>query len=54
MMAGSHIVVGVAAWTWAAPPVGLPALDPLAIALAKVGALLSDIDHPAPWVGWRR
>jgi len=29
----------------------MPALDPLAIALATAGALLPDIDHPASWVG---
>ena len=53
MMAGSHVVVGVAAWTWTAPHLGLPALDPLAIALVMTGALLPDIDHPASWVGRR-
>ncbi len=52
-MAGSHVVVGVAAWTWAAPHLGLPALNPPAIALATAGALLPDIDHPASWVGRR-
>jgi inner membrane protein len=52
-MAGSHVVLGVAAWTWAAPHLGLPALNPLGIAFATAGALLPDIDHPASWVGRR-
>jgi inner membrane protein len=53
MMAGSHVVVGLAAWTLAAPAIGLPALSPEALALAAVGALLPDIDHPHSWVGRR-
>ena len=52
-MAGSHVVVGVAAWTWVAPHLGLPPLDPRALALTTIGALLPDIDHPASWVGRR-
>lgn len=52
-MAGSHVVVGVAAWTWAAPHLGLGSLSPAAIALATAGALLPDIDHPSSWVGRR-
>jgi inner membrane protein len=52
-MAGSHVVVGVAAWTWAAPHLGLPTLDPLALGLTTIGALLPDIDHPSSWVGRR-
>jgi len=53
VMAGSHVVLGVAAWTWAAPHLGLPSLNPAAIALATAGALLPDIDHPGSWVGRR-
>jgi inner membrane protein len=53
MMAGSHVAVGVVAWAWAAPHLGLPALDPVALALAIGGALLPDIDHPQSWVGRR-
>ena len=53
MMAGSHVVVGLAAWTWVAPHLGLPPLDPLALGLATIGALLPDIDHPSSWVGRR-
>lgn len=52
-MAGSHVVLGVVAWTWTAPHLGLSALDPLALALASTGALLPDIDHPSSWVGRR-
>jgi len=51
MMAGSHVVVGLAAWTWAAPHLGQPALDPFALSLTTIGALLPDIDHPSSWVG---
>jgi inner membrane protein len=53
MMAGSHVVLGVAAWAWAAPHLGLPTLNPLALSLAIGGALLPDIDHPESWVGRR-
>ena len=53
MMAGSHVAVGVAAWAWAAPHLGLPALDPIALALTIGGALLPDIDHAQSWVGRR-
>jgi inner membrane protein len=53
VMAGSHVVVGIAAWTWAAPHLGLPPLDPRALALTTIGALLPDIDHPTSWVGRR-
>ncbi len=53
MMAGSHVIAGAAAWLWAAPHLGLPALDPAALALASGGALLPDIDHPQSWVGRR-
>ena len=53
MMAGSHVVVGVAAWAWAAPHLGFHALDPVALVLAIGGALLPDIDHPYSWVGRR-
>ncbi len=47
------MVVGLAAWTLAAPALGLPALSPEALALAAAGALLPDIDHPQSWVGRR-
>jgi inner membrane protein len=53
MMAGSHVIVGIAAWVWAAPHLGLPPLDPVAIVLATGGSLLPDIDHPQSWVGRR-
>ena len=53
MMAGSHVVVAVAAWTWAAPHLGAPSLDPLALGLATIGAMLPDIDHPSSWIGRR-
>ena len=53
MMARSHVVVGIAAWVWAAPHLGLPPLDPVALASAVGGALLPDIDHPQSWVGRR-
>lgn len=53
MMAGSHVVVGVAAWVWAAPHLGLPPLDVVPLAMAIGGSLLPDIDHPQSWVGRR-
>lgn len=53
MMAGSHVVVGAAAWIWAAPHLGLASLDPLALGLTTIGALLPDIDHPSSWLGRR-
>jgi inner membrane protein len=53
MMAGSHAALGAAAWLVAAPHLGLPATDPLGLALAVAGSLLPDIDHPASWVGKR-
>jgi inner membrane protein len=53
MMAGSHVVVGIAAWVWAAPHLGLPALDVVPLAMAIGGSLLPDIDHPHSWVGRR-
>jgi inner membrane protein len=53
VMAGSHVVVGIAAWTLVAPRLGLPWLDPLALGLTTLGALLPDIDHPSSWVGRR-
>jgi inner membrane protein len=53
MMAGSHVIVGVAAWTWAAPHLGLSPLDPIALTLATAESLLPDIDHRQSWVGRR-
>ena len=53
MMAGSHAVLGGAAWLAAAPHLGLPALAPLPLGLAVAGALLPDVDHPKSWVGQR-
>ncbi|MBV9748546.1 MAG: metal-dependent hydrolase, partial [Acetobacteraceae bacterium] len=53
MLAGSHAALGLAAWAWAAPHLGAPALDPMALALAAGGGLLPDLDHPRSWVGRR-
>ena len=53
MMAGSHVALGAAAWIVAAPRLGLPAIDPVSLALAVAGALLPDIDHPHSWTGRR-
>lgn len=53
MMAGSHAVLGGAAWLALAPHLGLPALSPLPLGLAVGAALLPDIDHPKSWVGRR-
>ena len=53
MMAGSHVALGAAAWMVAAPHFGQPPLEPAALALAGLGGLLPDIDHPKSWVGKR-
>jgi inner membrane protein len=53
MMAGSHVALGAAAWVVAAPHFGQPALDAGAMALAGLGGLLPDVDHPKSWVGKR-
>src|SRR3954452_12144893 len=53
MMARSHVVVGVASWIVAAPLLHLPPADLTGVALAVLGALLPDIDHPQSWVGRR-
>jgi inner membrane protein len=45
--------MSLSAWAWAAPHLGFPAFDPVALALAIGGALLPDIDHPQSWVGRR-
>lgn len=52
-MAGSHLAVGLAAWAWAAPKLGLAVHDPAGVALAMAGSLLPDVDHPGSWVGRR-
>ena len=53
MMAGSHVALGAAAWFAVAPHLGLPAMEPVPLGLAIMGALLPDIDHPKSWVGKR-
>lgn len=53
MQAGSHVIVGLAAWSGAAALLGLPAGGPGAAVLAAAGALLPDIDHPRSWAGRR-
>jgi inner membrane protein len=53
MMAGSHVVLGGAAWLAGAPLLGEPVMSPLALGLAVSGALLPDVDHPKSWVGRR-
>ncbi|MBL6457614.1 metal-dependent hydrolase [Belnapia sp. T6] len=53
MMAGSHVALGIAAWVALAPHLGQAPLEPGAMALAALGGLLPDIDHPKSWVGQR-
>lgn len=53
MLAGSHAALGLAAWAWAAPRLGLAAFDPASLALVVAGSLLPDLDHPQSWVGRR-
>ena len=52
MMAATHVLAGTAAWS------GVAWLDgglarPEALALAALGSLLPDIDHPKSWMGRR-
>jgi inner membrane protein len=53
MMAGSHVVVGLAAWVAAAPLLHFSAVDPVYLGLAVAGSLLPDLDHPKSWIGRR-
>jgi inner membrane protein len=53
MMARSHVIVGLAAWIFAAPAMHIDSLDPLYLGLVVAGSLLPDIDHPKSWVGRR-
>ncbi len=52
MMAGSHVAVGLVAWAWIGPRLGLGHTAP-GLMLAAAGSLLPDIDHPQSWVGRR-
>jgi inner membrane protein len=47
------VIVGLAAWTAAAPVLHLSPMDPVYLGLAVAGSLLPDIDHPQSWVGRR-
>lgn len=51
MMAGSHLVVGAAAWAITARLGGAGIVEPLALGAAALGALLPDVDHPHSRVG---
>jgi inner membrane protein len=53
MMAGSHVVLGAAAWITVAPLLSHDALAPVSLALAIGGSLAPDIDHPKSWLGRR-
>lgn len=53
MIAKSHAIIGLASWIVVAPLLHLPPLSPTGLALAFVGSLLPDIDHPSSWVGRR-
>ena len=52
-MAGLHVILGLVAWTWVAPRLGMPRFSPASLALVAAGSLLPDVDHPASWVGRR-
>ena len=52
-MAGSHVLLGMVAWAWAAPRLGMARFSPASLALVAAGSLLPDVDHPASWVGRR-
>lgn len=54
MMATSHMIVGAASWSVAAWAMGTPVGShghPEGLALAVLGSLLPDIDHPDSWLG---
>jgi inner membrane protein len=53
MMAGSHVVLGVAAWMIAAPHLGFSPYAPVSVAVAAGAALIPDVDHPKSWIGRR-
>jgi inner membrane protein len=53
MMAGSHVLLGLASWFAAAPIFGLPSLSVVSVPVAVLGSLMPDIDHPKSWVGKR-
>jgi inner membrane protein len=53
VIAKSHAIIGVASWIVVAPFLHLPSLSSTSLALAFVGSLLPDIDHPSSWVGRR-
>jgi inner membrane protein len=53
MMARSHVIVGLACWIVAAPPLHVAILNPMNLAIVVAGSLLPDIDHPKSWVGRR-
>lgn len=52
MMAGSHVILGAAAWMVTAR-LGGDAVTPISVAAAMAGALLPDLDHPSSWAGRR-
>ncbi|MCC7167122.1 MAG: metal-dependent hydrolase [Rhodospirillales bacterium] len=52
MMAVSHVVIGGALWSLAATA-AQQTIEPVALGLSALGALLPDIDHPNSWVGKR-
>lgn len=52
MMAATHVLAGVAAWTAGSGLAGLPA-EPAMLTAAGIGSLLPDIDHPDSWFGRR-
>jgi inner membrane protein len=52
MMAATHVLAGVAAWSGGCMLAGMPA-EPAALTAAGLGALLPDIDQPQSWFGRR-
>lgn len=52
MMAGSHVVTGITAWAAVCLAIGQPP-SAAGFALAALGALAPDIDHPRSWIGRR-
>ena len=53
MMVVSHVVLGVSAWVLAERAGLAVPSGPEGVAVAALGALLPDIDHPSSWLGRR-
>lgn len=54
MLARNHVVFGIGTWLVVGVPAGLDSSGLAnSIALASIGSLLPDVDHPKSWLGRR-